>query len=94
VELANGGMLGAFAAAIIAGCGADAGVAHELLDGRDVSAGVEQVAGEGAAQVMWTEDVDAGLVGSFLEDLVDGGFADTPWLNFSAFENNGRSSAS
>src|SRR5262245_37865089 len=48
VEFGDGGLFSLGAAAIIPRRGADVGMAHQLLDGDDVSAGVEQVAGKGA----------------------------------------------
>ena len=55
VEEFCGLALGALAAAVVSGGGLDAGVPGHLLDGGDVGAGVEQVADEGAPQVMGAE---------------------------------------
>ncbi len=51
-EAFGGGSACSVAAPVVAGGGGGVGVAHELLDGGEVGAGVEQVPGVSAAQIM------------------------------------------
>jgi len=53
VEQVDGGAAGGVTAAVVAADGDRAGVAHQALDDDHVGAAVEQVGGEGAAQVVW-----------------------------------------
>ncbi len=54
----GGGATGFVAAAVVARCCCRGGVAEELLDGGEVGAGVEEVAGMAAAQVVRREGFD------------------------------------
>ena len=64
--------LGLLAAAVIAGCRRDVGVAGQLLHSDDIRAGVQQVADERAPEVMGRKPLDSGCPGPRLQHLVDG----------------------
>ena len=72
VQLLDALALGGLAAAVVAGGGDDGGVAGELLRGREVHAGVEQIRHKRAAQVVRRDVRHASLRGALLEHVVDG----------------------
>ena len=55
VEGVDGPGAGTIVATVVAGSGLGVAVAHEFLDGDDVGAVVEQLAGEGAAAIVGGE---------------------------------------
>jgi len=52
VQLADGLLFGTLAAAVVAGSGVGIGVTHELLHRGDVGAGIDQITGKGATEVV------------------------------------------
>jgi hypothetical protein len=57
----SGGDFGDFAASVVSGGGMDGRVTGEFLDCRDISAGGEEVADEGSAEVVRAAGKDAGF---------------------------------
>ena len=45
-------------------------MAHELLDGGEICPGVEEIATEGASQVVWREGCHASLLAASLDSSV------------------------
>lgn len=90
----NGAALDAFAAAVIAGGGIGAGMAHEFLHGNDVGAGIEQGAGKGAAHVVGREGFDIGPLAALFHNVVDGHGAETVGFDLATFEDARKERAS
>ena len=59
------------ASAIIARGGERRAVAHQLLHSGQIGAGIEKIAGKGAAKVMWREVCNTGGNGSASEHVPD-----------------------
>jgi len=71
VKAVGGATCGAFAAAVVACRGADVGVPGEGLDGDDAGAGVEQLADEGAPQIVRGDGPHACALGERLQPRPD-----------------------
>ena len=71
MEQAGGALLGDFATAVIAGRGLDGGMAGQLGDRDDVRPGVQQVADEGAAQVVGADGFDHSAGCPLAQEVVD-----------------------
>ena len=67
MDLADCAAFGLLTSSIVAGGSVSIAVFHQLLHGGQVGAGIEQIAGEGAAKIMWCE----GRYPCFLATLVE-----------------------